>query len=77
MPYHGTCRPQIVKSADNKFYYNLIKSFGLKTGKYASMNTSFNIHGYPIINNESQALEIFKNSNLDALILGDFLISKY
>ncbi len=76
-PYDGTCRPQIVKSADNKFYYNLIKSFGLKTGTYALMNTSFNIHGYPIINNESQALEIFKNSNLDALILGDFLISKY
>ena len=41
------------------------------------MNTSFNIHGYPIINNESQALETFKNSNLDALILGEFLISKY
>jgi len=76
-PYDSTCRPQIVNSKDNKFYYDLINTFGEKSGTHALMNTSFNVHGYPIINNEKQAIKIFKNSNLDALILGEYLISKY
>ena len=75
-PNDSTCRPQIVEKKDNEFYYNLINSFGKRSGVYALMNTSFNVHGYPIINNESQALQILKNSNLDALVLGEYLIEK-
>ena len=46
------------------------------TGTFGVLNTSFNTHGKPIINNENEALKIFYETNLDAIILGDYLIIK-
>jgi len=75
-PYDKTCRPQILFKKDNPFFYKLIYEFGKKSGTYALLNTSLNTHGYPIINNEIEAIDILKNTNLDALIIGDLLIKK-
>ena len=75
-PYDKTCRPQILERSQNKFYYDLIKKFGKKSGIYALLNTSLNTHGNPIINNENEAIDILKNTNLDAMILGEYLIIK-
>ena len=75
-PYDNTCRPQILHKNDNKFYYNIIEQFGKISKTYALLNTSLNTHGKPIINDEKQALKIFYETNIDALILGDFLIEK-
>ena len=75
-PYDKTCRPHIIKKGDNNEYEKLIIEFGKITGTYALLNTSFNQHGYPIINTLDQAVDILKKSNLDGLILSDCLIVK-
>jgi len=75
-PYDDTCRPQVVFKKDNNNYYDLIDKFGKKTGVYALLNTSFNLHGYPLVNTPNDAIKVFKSSNLDALILGKHLIIK-
>ncbi len=75
-PYDNTCRPHVVTKNINFNYYNLIHNFGKITKTYALLNTSFNLHGYPIVNDEKDALNIFFKTNLDALILGDYLIVK-
>ena len=75
-PYDKTCRPQILKNKDNPFYYKLISRFGKKSGVYSLLNTSLNTHGNPIINNELQAINILKDTNLDAMIVGKYLVVK-
>jgi len=75
-PYDNTCRPQIVFKEDNLEYYNLIKKFGNKSNIYALLNTSFNLHGYPLVNTAKDALKVFEMTDLDGLILDNFLIIK-
>ena len=75
-PYDQTCRPQIIFKKDNPEYYDLVKEFGKISGTYGLLNTSFNIHGKPIVNDEHDAFEIFKETNLDGIIYPDLLILK-
>ena len=75
-PYDNTCRPQIVFKEDNLEYYNLIKKFGNRSNIYALLNTSFNLHGYPLVNTAKDALKVFEMTDLDGLILDNFLIIK-
>lgn len=71
-----TCRPQILSKVANPSYYNLIKNFKKLTGRGAILNTSFNLHGDPIVNSPQNALHTFDKSNLQYLVLNDYLISK-
>ena len=48
-PFDKSARPQIVCSADNFEYHCIIKAFEKLTGVGAVLNTSFNIHGEPIV----------------------------
>lgn len=48
----NTCRVQTLKKTDNENYYNLIKLFYAKTGVPILLNTSFNLAGFPIVENE-------------------------
>lgn len=75
-PYDNTCRPQIITKKDNPFYFKIIEEFGKKSGIYSLLNTSLNTHGKPIINNEVQAVNMLKKTNLDAMIIGNYLIEK-
>ncbi len=75
-PYDKTCRPHIIKTNENIEYEELIKEFGKITGTFCLLNTSFNLHGYPIINTLNQAIDILKKSNLDGLLLNNCLIIK-
>ena len=75
-PYDKTCRPQIITKNQNSKYEELINEFGKLSGVYALLNTSFNLHGYPIVNNLEQAKSIFINSNLDGLLLDNYFIMK-
>ncbi len=71
-----SARPQILKKKDNFKLYNLINKFYEKSGCGALLNTSFNLHGYPIVNTPKDAFYVFKNSDLDILILNNFMIFK-
>lgn len=75
-PADNTARPQILKRNTNPDYYDLIDEFRKFTGIAAILNTSFNLHGEPIVNSPADAFHVFENSDLDCLWLGDFLISR-
>ena len=71
-----TGRPQVVTYDNNSEYYNLIKSVKDKTGVGAILNTSFNIHKKTIVETIDDAIEVFKTTNLDGLIINNYFISK-
>ncbi|MBI4337211.1 MAG: hypothetical protein HY683_05205 [Chloroflexi bacterium] len=75
-PYDFTARPQSVSAAHNPTYHALLKSFQGRTGLGGLLNTSFNLHGYPIVCTPQQALWTFERSDLDALALGPFLVTR-
>lgn len=72
----GTGRLQTVDGLSNPLYYGIIKAFGESTGVPVVLNTSFNLRGEPIVASPSDALRTFMSSDLDLLILDDFLLSK-
>lgn len=71
-----TCRPQILERKHNPSYYDLIDNFQDVTGVGGVLNTSFNLHGEPIVQTPADAARVFKESGLDLLQLGDFVIEK-
>ncbi len=75
-PYDLTVRPQVVYKAWNEDYYRLIKSFETITGRGAILNTSFNIHGEPIVGTPMAALDSFMRSGLNYLAIGNYMVQK-
>jgi carbamoyltransferase len=73
-PADHTARAHIVNKSLNPDYYDLIEAFEKKTGIGAVLNTSFNLHGYPIVCTPKQAVHVFENSDLDAILLDDILV---
>lgn len=71
-----TARPQIVTAESNPKYYKIISEFEKRTGIGAVLNTSFNLHGYPLVGTPEQAIFTFENSGLEYLALENWLISK-
>ncbi len=74
-PQDGSARPQTVNSW-NIGYRACLEAFQDATGVGGVLNTSFNLHGYPIVGTPEIALRTFENSQLDALALGDYLVAK-
>ncbi len=74
-PFDQTVRPQIVNGL-NPEYRDIIRAFKRRTGIGAVLNTSFNLHGYPIVGSPQTALHTLLNSALDALALGPFLVRR-
>jgi carbamoyltransferase len=75
-PRDKTARAQFVTRENNPSYWSLIKAFEEETGIACVLNTSFNLHGYPLINTPEEALEVFFDSGLDYLALGNYLLAK-
>lgn len=75
----GTSRPQVLDEAAgsrNPRYYRLIEEFKKLTGVPVVMNTSFNIKGEPIVSSPHDALRTFFATGLDALAIGNCLVTK-
>ena len=76
-PYDKSVRPQILKKNFNPIYYSIIKSFYNISGIPAVLNTSLNLHGFPISSTLKDVIYTFKNSELKYLYLEDsFLLRK-
>jgi carbamoyltransferase len=75
-PADLTCRPQILEPDANPSYHSLIQEFEKCTGVGGVLNTSFNLHGEPIVETPRDAVRVFQLSGLDALLLNDWLIEK-
>ena len=69
-------RLQSVKFDSNPRFYRLIQSFHRISGVPIVLNTSFNMMGKPIIHCVEDAVGVFLTTGLDALAIGDYLISK-
>ncbi len=75
-PYDYTARPQILSESQNPSYYKIIREFEKLTGIPGLLNTSFNIHGEPIVCSPEDALQTFISSGLKYLQMGDYLVEK-
>ncbi|WP_297503538.1 carbamoyltransferase [Thermococcus sp.] len=70
----NTTRPQAVRRKTNPMYYSIIKEFNKKTGLGAVLNTSFNIHGEPIVCSPEDALKTFMKAELDVLVIEGYAV---
>lgn len=71
-----TCRAQVLKSGQNPEVERILGAFAAKTGRRVILNTSFNLHGFPIVRTASEALAVLRESGLAHLQVGPFLVSK-
>jgi carbamoyltransferase len=71
-----SARVQTVDPVRNSFYYKTIDAFYRKTGCPVIINTSFNIRGEPIVCTLEDAYRCFMCTNMDYLVLGDFVLDK-
>jgi len=72
----GTARPQIINKKNNIVMYKILKDYLKKTGDLALINTSFNKHEEPIVENIEDAILVFKKNVVDTLIIDDFVCKK-
>ncbi len=71
-----SARLQTVSREDNQPYYDMIDAFRQKTGCAVIINTSFNVRGEPIVCTPHDAYTCFMRTEMDYLILGEFLVDK-
>ena len=71
-----TCRVQTVSKVQNEKYWKLLKEVGRITSIPVLLNTSFNLKDQTITINPKQAIERFINSDIDFLVINNFLIKK-
>ncbi len=72
----GTGRLQTIREEWNERYYKLVECFGEETGVPVLLNTSFNLRGEPIVESPLDALKTFYNSELDTLVLNNYVVRK-
>jgi carbamoyltransferase len=70
----GTARPQLLDLESAPDFYTIARHYHQITGIPSLINTSFNMHGEPIVCTPLDALRSFRQGNLDYLAIGDFLV---
>jgi carbamoyltransferase len=71
-----SARIQTITEEDHPVYYRMIKAFADKHGCPVIINTSFNVRGEPIVCTPEHAYLCFMRTNMDYLLLGNFLLEK-
>jgi carbamoyltransferase len=72
----GTARLHTVKKEINPAYYKLIQHFAEITGVPVVLNTSFNNNAEPIVDTPEQAINCFLTTDIEYLIIDDFILEK-
>lgn len=72
----GSARVQTVNQKDNPRFWKLIKTFEDLSGLPVVLNTSFNVRGQPIVCTPKEAIDTFTTANLDAVIIGNYLLTR-
>ena len=72
----SSARIQTVSSARSPRFHRILEAFARLTGCPALVNTSFNIRGEPIVNTPAEAYRCFMFTDMDALVVGPFLLMK-
>ncbi len=71
-----SARIQTVRREVSPEYYDIIEAFYERTGCPVIVNTSFNVRGEPIVCTPEDAYRCFMRTNMDALLLGNFILEK-
>ena len=71
----NSARVQTVGALNPKFR-ELIREFKKLTGYPILLNTSFNVKGQPIVNDVKDSYTCFQNTNIDVLVVGDYMVVK-
>jgi carbamoyltransferase len=71
-----SARAQILRKGENPEMERLLEEFKRVTGRAALLNTSYNLHGYPICLGAKEALDVFETSGLKYLALNNYLVTK-
>jgi carbamoyltransferase len=71
-----SARIQTVRREENQAYYDLIEAFDRLTGCPMLVNTSFNVRGEPIVCTPEEAYTCFMRTEMDCLVLEDFVLEK-
>ena len=71
-----SARIQTVRRDTNERYYDLLSSFHRLTECPLVVNTSFNVRGEPVVCSPEDAYRCFMRTEMDYLVLGDFLLDK-
>ena len=72
----GSARIQTVTEELNKPIFQLLTEWNTKTNVPILLNTSFNVDGEPIIESPENALKTFMGTNIDTLVMGNYIITK-
>ena len=72
----GTSRLQTVSKDINTLFYDLINEFYKSTGVPVLVNTSMNVRGEPIVNTLEQAYSMIIKTDMDYIVLGNYIVKK-
>lgn len=72
----GSARVQTVCGETNPLFHALLRAFEARTGCPVLVNTSFNVRGEPIICTPADALRCFRDTRMDVLVLGSFVLER-
>jgi carbamoyltransferase len=71
-----SARIQSINKSTNARFWKLLEAFKKKTGYGVLVNTSFNVRGEPIVCTPADAYRCFMRTEMDYLVLGDYLFKK-
>jgi carbamoyltransferase len=72
----GTCRPQFVDDDDPGAFAAVLREARRRWDAAVVLNTSFNIHGEPLVCTPAEAVDVFLRSGADALAIGPYLVER-
>ena len=72
----NSARVQTIDADRHPRFHRIIRAFKEKTGSSVVINTSFNVRGEPIVCTPSDAYRCFMHTNMDALVLENFILLK-
>jgi carbamoyltransferase len=75
-PHDGSARAHLVEESWNPGYHRVVREFEARTGTGAVLNTSYNLHGEPVVASAEDAMDTFERSGLPHLALDRWVISK-
>jgi carbamoyltransferase len=75
-PCDFTTRPHEVRAEDNPGYHRLLQEYEAITGEAIVLNTSFNLHGHPLVHRAQDAVDVFLGSGLEFMALGNWWVEK-
>ena len=72
----NSARVQTIDRERNPRFHGILTAFKERTGSPVVINTSFNVRGEPIVRNPKDAYRCFMHTNMDVLVLENFILLK-